>query len=305
MKPDLQTTLAGVRLENPLILAAGILGETGKSLARVAMAGAGAVTTKSIGREPRPGNGNPVIVELEFGLLNALGLPNPGIEEYAHELRHLSGLGVPVVGSIFGGDAAEFAFVGRRMEEYGVSILELNLSCPNAKGYGTSVGADPRFVGEIASAVKAAVRLPVFAKLTPNTDDIVALGRAAVEGGCDGLVAANTVRAMAINPELGLPVLRNAIGGYSGPAVKPIHLRCVFELSRARLGVPIVGVGGIATGRDVVEYLMAGADAVQVGTSLVSGGPEAFTRIRRELEAFMDENRFKALDQMKGLALRT
>ena len=300
--PNLTVDIAGICLSNPTILASGILGETAESLLRVGRSGAGAVTTKSIGLEPRLGHDNPTVVELESGLLNAIGLANCGISEFEAELEVAAGGQVPVIASIFGKDEVEFAEIARRVARHRIAAVELNLSCPHAAGYGAEVGSDPAMVGKITRAVKDAISLPVFVKLTPNTGDIVALGKAAVAAGCQALVAINTVTAIAINPEIGRVVLSNVYGGYSGPGIKPIGLRCVLQLASAGLGVPIVGVGGIASGRDVAEYLMAGASAVQIGTAARGDGPLVFRRVVGELEAFMAANRFEALGEMIGLA---
>jgi dihydroorotate dehydrogenase (NAD+) catalytic subunit len=301
---DLQTEIAGLSLKNPLILASGVLGETGKTLARVAQSGAGALTTKSIGLEPRQGHPNPTVVELDFGLLNAMGLPNPGITEYKSELESVLKANVPIIGSIFGNSADEFAKLAGIMSDYGVHALELNLSCPHAKGYGAELGADPKLVKNITAAVKNSVQIPVFVKLTPNTSDIVALGRAAVDGGCAGLVAINTIKGLALSPELGKPILSNILGGYSGPGIKPIGLRCVYELAIADLGVPIIGVGGITTGHDVAEYLMVGASAVQIGTAIYIDGLAVFEKILNELLDFMKMNNYGSVRDLIGLALK-
>lgn len=301
---DLKTEISDVQLKNPLILASGILGETGKTLERVVQSGVGALTTKSIGPEPRAGHNNPTIVELDYGLLNAMGLPNPGIDEYKQELAKIQNYGAPIIGSIFGKNDDEFTELAIKMEDYGITAIELNLSCPHASGYGAEIGSDPKLVQNITEKVKNKVKIPVLVKLTPNTADIVALGKAAVVGGCDGLVAINTVKGMAIAPELGRPILSNKFGGYSGPGIKPIGIRCVFELASANLGVPIIGVGGITTGEDVAEYLMAGASAVQIGTAVYSHGLEVFSKIESELSEFMVNNNFNSIQKMIGLAIK-
>jgi len=241
---------------------------------------------------------------LDYGLLNAMGLPNPGIEEYKEELSKILSCGVPVFGSIFGKDADEFAELAGLMADLGISALELNLSCPHASGYGAELGSDPEMVKSITAAVKSSISVPLFVKLTPNTADIVSLGRAAVDGGCDVLVAINTVKGLALEPDLGLPILSNKIGGYSGPGIKPIGLRCVFELKGADLGIPIIGVGGITNGRDVVEYLMVGACAVQIGTAVYSHGITVFSKIITELEEFMKKNNYNSISKITGLALK-
>jgi dihydroorotate dehydrogenase (NAD+) catalytic subunit len=301
---DLSIYISGLKLKNPIILASGILGETGKTLERVLNSGAAAVTTKSIGLEPRSGHSNPTIVELDHGLLNAMGLPNPGIDEYQNELQYITSQNLIVIGSIFGKNAQEFSALAKAMEEIGVAALELNLSCPHASGYGSELGCDPKIVKDITKAVKDSVSIPVFVKLTPNTSDITLLGEAAYEGNCDALVAINTVKGMAISAELGRPVLSNRFGGYSGPGIKPIGLRCVYELAQKLPEMPIIGVGGIMTASDLVEYLMAGATAVQIGTAVYQEGIEGFNKINHDLEKFMDVHGYNSINDLIGLALK-
>jgi len=300
---DLITEICGLRMESPLMLASGILGETGPSLVRVLKAGAGAVVTKSIGNEPREGYPNPTVVEIEDGLLNAIGLANPGIDAYMEELDiAIKGSGgAPIIGSIFGADADEFASLAARMEAGGAAGLELNLGCPHAKGYGAQIGQDPDLVKEITARVKATVKIPVLVKITPNVTDITEIAQAVEDGKGDAVVAINTVRAMAIDAELGRPVLSNKTGGMSGPAIKSIGLSAVWRIFE-KVKIPILGVGGISNGEDVVEYLMAGASAVQVGTAVWRGGPEVFGSIRMELEAFMDDNGKKGISDLIGVA---
>ena len=255
----------GLTLANPTILAAGILGTTGASLKRVASMGAGAVVTKSIGAEPKYGHPNPSLVKLESGYINAMGLPNPSYKEYSQELDTAKESGVPVIASIFGATEAEFAEIAKGLP--GAAAYELNVSCPHAKGYGMQVGTDPALVKAITKAVKGAVKAPVWVKLTPNVTDITSIGIAAQEGGADAVVAINTVKAMAIDIDSGYPILGNIQGGLSGPAVKPIAVRCVHDLYAA-LDIPVIGVGGISTWADAVEIIMAGATAVEIGSAV-------------------------------------
>lgn len=298
---DLGTEVAGVRLRNPTMLASGLLDETGGSMLRVYRAGAGAVVTKSIGGESREGNRNPTIVEVDGGLLNAVGLPNPGIEAFGEEVKHATSGGAAIVGSVYAHDAGEFAAVAGRMASYGVMAVELNLSCPHAKGLGSEIAQDPAAVEEIARAVKRSVRVPVFAKLSPNVADVASFAEAARRGGADAVTAINTVRAMAIQPEFRMPILTNAYGGLSGPAIKPIGLRCVWEI-REKVRIPIIGVGGIETGRDAVEYLMAGASAIQIGTALASRGLTVFASVCREMSEFMDRHGYAKISDLVGAA---
>lgn len=298
---ELAVDIAGLRLRNPTILASGILNETGKSMLEVARAGAGAVVTKSIGAEERDGHGNPCVVEVECGLLNAMGLPNPGVEAYARELVEARKGGVPVIASVFGASAGEIAEVCGAMATAGADAVELNLSCPHAEGYGAEIGSTPEMVMEICSAAKDSASLPIFAKLTPNTASIAALAKAAEEGGADGVVAINTLKGMAICPELARPVLSNRIGGLSGPAIRTVGVRAVYEISDA-VDIPVIGVGGVSTARDALEYLMAGAKAVQIGTAIRTRGVAVFAEVCRGLDDFMRENGYDSVAAMVGIA---
>jgi len=299
--PQMEVELAGLRLGNPFILASGIWGETGATLARILRSGAAAAVTKSIGLEPRPGYPNPTVMELPTGLLNAMGLPNPGIVAYKEEVEEALGAGKPIIGSIFGANPREFTALARRMEAYGVHALELNLSCPHAGGYGSTLGADPAMVRRITSAVSSAVDIPVLVKLTPNAASVAALARAAEKGGADGVSAINTLKGMAIEPALARPVLSHGSGGYSGPGVKPVGICCVYEIYEA-VKLPIAGMGGIMTGGDAAEYMMAGATAVQVGTALLLGRERTFPRLVRELGAFLDRNGYELARELTGRA---
>jgi len=296
---DLSTSVCGLTLANPTILAAGVLDETGKTMKAVASAGAGALVTKSIGKSPRQGHDNPCVVELDYGLLNAMGLPNPGIEAYREEIAIALESGAPVIGSVFGGDEEEISEVAALMEDCGVAAVELNLSCPHAKGLGAEIGSSPEKVESVCREAKNTVGIPVLAKLTPNTRSIVELAEAAERGGADALVAINTLKGMAISPEARMPVLANKLGGLSGPAIKPIGLRCVYEIYEA-VEIPVVGVGGVSNGRDAVEYIMAGASAVQIGTAVWRQGLSVFRTICDEISEFMDENGIAALTEIVG-----
>lgn len=301
--PDISTVVAGLKLKNPTMLASGIWGETASSLLKAAERGAAAVVTKSIGREPREGYPNPTVVELEYGLLNAMGLPNPGIEYFEKEMKEaVKKSRVPVIGSIFGKDAEEFSYLARKMEGYGADALELNLSCPHAKGYGSQLGENARKVFEITDAVKGSVKIPVFVKLTPNVTNIVEIAKAAENGGCDGIVAINTVKAMAINVHLQRPILSNRMGGYSGKAIKPIGVRCVYEICR-EVNRPVIGVGGINCGDDALEYIMAGAVAVQMGEA-VQHDENVFRKVGNEIEKFLEEEGYTKLKDIIGIAQR-
>jgi len=301
---DLAVRVAGVSLRNPFLLASGVWGESGESLAGAWRAGAGGVVTKSIGSVPRPGYPNPTIETYErWGLLNAMGLPNPGIEEYPREIEVARKAGATVIGSVFAGDADEFARLARRMASTGVVALELNLSCPHAEGFGTEVGGTPEDVEKIVRAVTKVVSVPVIAKITPNTNDAAALALAAQRGGAAAVSAINTLRAIAIDVRLRRPVLSHGVGGLSGPAIKPVGLACVWQIFN-KVSIPIIGIGGIATAQDALEYVMAGARALEVGTQVTFEGIGVFGRLARELSGLLDELGFARLDEAIGIAHR-
>lgn len=270
------TKIGGVQLNNHLLLAAGILGTTGASLARILRNGAGGVVTKSIGPTPKVGHPGPCLVTVEGGIINAMGLPNPSAA-FVDELDCLQG--EPVVVSIFGGTPEEFRMVAGWFSGK-VSGFELNLSCPHAEGYGSSIGSDPALVEECTKAV-ASLGMPTWVKLTPNVADIAEIGVAAERGGADAIVAINTVKAMRISTALGRPVLGNHFGGLSGKAVFPIAVRCIYDLYEA-CSIPIVGCGGVSTADNVVEMMMAGAGAVEIGSAVIDG-IDIFTTIAEDL----------------------
>ena len=290
--------ITGIKLENPLILAAGILGSTGASLRRVARAGAGAVVTKSLGLVPREGYRNPCVVELEDGFINAVGLQNPSYRNFMDEIKIAREANVPIVASIFGGRPEEFAEIATAMSG-DVDGFELNLSCPHAEGYGAEIGSDPMIVEEVTRSVKSATDLPVWVKLTPNVRDIATIGLAAERGGADAVVAINTLRAMAIDVESGYPILSNRFGGLSGAPIKPVAVRAVYELYQA-LEIPIIGVGGISSWEDAVEMMMAGASAVEIG-SAVYRGLDIFKEISDGISRYLERKDMR-LDEIVGIA---
>ncbi len=274
-EPDLSVELAGLRLRNPVMLAAGILGLSAHTLKRAYDAGAGAVVTKSIGPEPRAGFTTPILAELGCGLLNAVGLSNPGADYFAREVQALRA---------------------------GAVALELNVSCPHVSGV-REIGSRPELVEEVVRAVREAVDVPVFVKLSPNVSDIAEIGLAAERAGADGVVAINTVRALAIDIELRRPILSAGFGGLSGPAIKPIAVRAVAELYRA-LDVPVVGCGGVMGWRDAVELILAGASAIQVGSAVYYRGLGVFRAITSGLAAYMERMGYSSVADMVGDGVR-
>jgi len=301
---DLTCDFLNLRLRNPIVLASGILGTSADLLERVARAGAGAVTAKSCGPIPRVGHPNPVAVDWGHGLLNAIGLSNPGAEAEAKMLvearERLESLGVPVIASIFAGTVAEFGDVARIIAAARPHVIEVNISCPNvADEFGTPFAASCESAAAVTEAVKRnAGEIPIAVKLAPNVPDIGRIAAAVVEAGADAITAINTMPGMVINAEAGRPVLSNRIGGISGPALKPVALRCVYQIARA-VDVPVIGTGGVTTGRDAAEMLMAGATAVGVGSAVWTRGPEALGQIAGELAAFMEQHGYGTLQDLR------
>lgn len=297
---DFSLELAGLKLSNPFMNASGIMGNTGLLLKRLAEAGMGAVVTKSISLEPKEGYPNPVLVELPFGYLNAIGLANPGAEAFVEELKVAKEAKVPVIVSVFGSSIEEFARVAFKMEEAGADAIELNLSCPHAGGLLT-YSQDPRLAYETMARVKHSVSIPVFAKLSAETNNLVEVGKAVERAGADGVTAINTVRAMSIDVDLKRPALTSIYGGLSGPAIKPIAVRCVYQLYEA-LSIPVIGVGGILDHRDVIEFLLAGAHAVQLGSCLALKGLEVVSSIIEGLRRYLELQGLTSLRDLVGLA---
>lgn len=264
---DLGVEVGPLSLASPLIAACGTVGSV-VEFSRVSdLSLYGAAVAKSVSGEPWTGRPAPRIAPTEAGMLNGIGIQNPGIEAWVEEIGpRLDDLAVPVWGSAVGATAAEFGVVARGLETAGVRAVEVNLSCPNLEGE-TMFALDPGESARVVSTVRSAVGVPIGAKLSPNAQDIVSIARAAVDAGADFVTLANTVWGAAIDPLTRRPRLTGIIGGYSGAAVKPIALRCVIEVATAMPDVPIVGCGGIRTGDDVVEFLLAGASAVAIGTA--------------------------------------
>ncbi len=301
MSIRLATEVTGLKLANPTMLAAGILGLTGSSLRNVIEASAGAVVTKSVGLEQREGYHNPTVVQVKWGLINAMGLPNPGIHYFREEIREAKEKGVPIIVSVYGFSPEEFAEVARIAVEAGADALELNVSCPHVEKVGVEIGQDPQLVEEIVEVVKNRVHKPVFVKLTPHVVDITKVAKAAVEAGADAITAINTVKAMAINIETTWPILANKVGGLSGPAIKPIALRCVYEIFQ-EVDVPVIGCGGITTWRDAVEFMLAGASAVQIGTAIAFKGMGVFKSITRGIHAYLRKRDYRSVSEIVGLS---
>ena len=297
----LEVDLCNVKMKNPTMLAAGILGSTAASMNWVSRSGAGAIVTKSFGLEPNKGYPNPTTVEVTGGIINAIGLSNPGVDAFIGELEKIE-RSTPTIASIYGSSREDFAQLAAKIENY-ADLIELNVSCPHAqKGCGASIGEDPNFTGDIVKAVKKTTDIPIIVKLTPNVTDIVEIARSAEKAGCDGLTLINSLGpGLKIDIETANPILSNKFGGMSGPAIKPIALRCVYDTYDA-VKIPIIGVGGIADYRDVIEFLFAGALCVQIGTAIMFKGPSIFKEINLGIEKFMLEKDYKSINEMVGNA---
>ena len=290
---DLRVDLCGIELDNPVIPASGTFGYGYEMAEHYDINILGTFSFKGTTLEPRFGNPTPRIAECPAGLLNAVGLQNPGVEKVIREelprLRQV--FHKPVMANISGFSLEEYTEVARRLDrEEGIGWLEINISCPNVHGGGMSFGTDPRAAAAVTRAVKAVTTKPVIIKLTPNVTDIVSIARACEEAGADGLSLINTLLGMRFSLKTGQPLLANTTGGLSGPAVFPIALRMVYQVAQA-VRIPVIGLGGVSSARDVVEMMLAGARAVQVGSaSLVN--PAACREILEELPKVMEQYGF-------------
>ncbi len=298
--PRLSTKVASLKMLNPLVLASGILGSEGSLLVRAAREGFGAVTTKSFTPEAREGYKTPIIAFVEQGLLNAVGLANPGYKALPQILGDAKKGGVPVIVSIAASTPEEFSRIASYAEEHGADAIELNLSCPHVKGHGLQIGQDPDYTGEIVSSVSSIVNIPVFVKIGV-TDNLIETVSKALDKGADAIVAINTVKAMAIDIYAKKPVLSNKYGGLSGPAIHPIATRVIYDVYR-EFSPPIIGVGGVSTWMDAVEFLLAGASAVGVGTAVAYKGLSIAGEILQGIEEYMESEGFSTLEEIVGYA---
>ncbi len=297
----LSTTLCGVKLRNPTILASGILGISKDSAQRIIKGGAGAITLKSLCHEERKGHPGPNMVVIDSGMLNAVGLPGQGMDNAIADFERLDDLAAPIIGSIFGYTIEDFGIVAKKMASLSPAMIEIDISCPHMS-YSKPFYADAESIQKITRLVKKnAGGIPVSAKLSPNVHNIAELALVAEKAGADAITAINTASGMKIDLETRTPLLGNKTGGLSGPALKPIAVRCVYEVYEA-VKIPIVGTGGVTTGEDAIEMIMAGATAVGVGTACYYHGPDVFSRICDEMKAWMKKNKVKSLDEIRGSA---
>ena len=306
---DLSCLIAGIRFSNPLVLASGIWGTSPSLLERAARTGAGAVTAKTCTPVPRRGHRNPTAIDWGYGLINAMGLPNPGAEEEVRLLeeavRRLAPLGVPVIASISADTAESFGRSAEIVSRAGPALIEVNISCPNLQSEQHEMfAASAEAAANVTRSVKGATTIPCIIKLSPNVPDIAAIAQAVASAGADAITAINTMPGMLVDAETGTPVLANGGGGISGPALKPIALRCVHEIVSV-VALPVIGTGGVLTGQDAVEMISAGALCVGVGSAVFYRGEDAFSLIRDELSKWLQERGFTSLEQIRGRTRRT
>ena len=268
---------------------------------RASRAGAGAVVSKSFNVKGREGYRNPSFIEVQGGFLNALGIPNPGMEEMREEVETASKAGVPVIASVFGFDAEEFAAAAAMGEKGGAIAVELNVSCPHVREVGVEIGQRPKVVAEVTQAVKDRVRIPVFVKLSPNVTDITEVAKAAQSAGADAVTAINTALGMAVNVDSAYPILGGTLGGLSGPALHPIAVRAIYQIRRA-VDLPIIGVGGVQDYRGALEMMMVGASAVQIGSAVTSRGLEIFRDVTTGMSKFLEQRGLSSIRQVVGIA---
>jgi dihydroorotate dehydrogenase (NAD+) catalytic subunit len=298
--PNLSVQLGPLRLQNPVLVSSGTFGYGAEYADFVDLRRLGAVVVKGISLQPRAGNPPPRLVETPAGMINAIGLENVGVEAFlAEKLPYLRDQGVPVVVNIFGNTLEEYQEVATRLDGVpGVTALEINISCPNVKQGGMVFGTDPAMAASVVATVRQTTRLPLITKLTPNVTRIGDMARAAVDAGSDVISCVNTVAAMAVDVFSRRPKLANIIGGLSGPAIKPIALRCVYEVVQA-VDCPVVGIGGIMNATDALEFLLVGARAVQIGTANFVN-PRATLDILEGIELFLKSQGIDRLETFIG-----
>ena len=300
----LKTNFLQKELKNPTVLASGILGISASSWLNAAGKGAGAITTKSIGLKERKGHKAPVLVELESGFLNAVGLSCPGIEESIEEIKeYKKKCKIPLIASVFAEKTEEFGEVCSAVSEAKPDFIELNISCPNVESeFGIPFGANVENAAKATEIAKNSCKIPLIVKLSPNVLNIAEIAEAAEKAGADAINAINTLGpGMSIDLKAKKPILSNKKGGVSGKAIKPIAIRCVFDIFE-KVEIPVIGTGGITTGEDAVEIMMAGATLVGIGTAVYYRGINVFEKISKEIEEFMKKNGYKSVKELVGIA---
>lgn len=303
MEPSLAISIGKIELERPVMLASGILGISLDVFNRLYRSGAGAVVTKSLSKEPWEGYPNPTILSLNSGgWINAVGLSNPGAPNFAKMIEQNKD--VPIIVSLVGSIPEDFEFMIKQFENCHVTAYELNLSCPHVAKVGLEVGDDPELVKKIVSTAKKSSDTPVIAKVGLGTTHYLNTVGAAIESGIDAITAINTIRAMAIDVTLRRPILSNKFGGLSGSPIKPVALRCVYEIS-SKYNIPIIGCGGISTWEDAIEFFLAGASSVQLGSAIGDNWINVFDDINKGIKKYMNDNGFSKIEEMVGLAKKS
>ncbi len=298
---DLRTRLGDYVLESPLVAACGTVGSVVDFSGVGDLSVYGAAVAKSVSGTPWEGRKPPRLAPAGIGMLNGIGIQNPGVEQWVADIGpQLAALPTDVWGSAVGRDAAEFGAVARRLDGSGVAAIEANLSCPNLDS-GRMFALDADASAEVVAAIRGVTSLPLGAKLTPNSEDVVAVAEAVRDAGADWVVLGNTVWGAGFDIESRRPLLSGVVGGYSGTPIKPIALRCVWEVSQALPDLPIVGTGGVSSGADVVEFLLAGASAIGIGTAHFAN-PRVGERIIKQLQRYMERHKIGAVTELIGAA---
>ena len=300
MEPSLVTSIGKIELEKPAMLASGILGISLDVFNRLYRSGAGAVVTKSLSNEPWEGYPNPTIFSVDGGgWMNAVGLSNPGASNFAKMIE--PNQDVPIMVSLVGSIPEDFATMINEFKNCNVTAFELNLSCPHVAKVGLEVGDDPELVKQIVTTVKNSTNVPVIAKVGLGTTHYLNTVKTAIDSGIDAITAINTVRAMAIDVETQRPILSNKFGGLSGTPIKPIALRCVYEIS-SKYDIPIIGCGGISTWEDAIEFFLAGASGIQLGSAIGDNWINVFDDINKGILQYMTKKNYSTINEMVGLA---
>lgn len=297
---NMKVNIAGVELKNPIMTGSGTFNSGMEFEEFIDLNQIGAVVCKGVANKPWLGNPSPRIAETYGGMLNAVGLQNSGVEHFiANDLEFLKRYDTKVVVNLAGRTIEEYCEVARRLQDEAVDLLELNISCPNVKEGGVAFGVDPQMAAKVTKAVKAVSKQPLLVKLSPNVTDIVSIAKAVEDSGADGLTMINTLIGMRVDVHKRKPVLANKVGGFSGPAIKPVGVRMVYQVAK-EVKIPIVGLGGIMTGDDAIEYMMVGASAVAVGTANLIN-PRATMEVLEGMKAYMDQYDVKDINDIVGI----
>ena len=295
----LSIDIAGIRLRNPLLLASGFLGISQEIFNRLYNDGLGAIVSKSISVSPLEGYKGPTVVSLgEKGYINAVGLSNPGSDAFANEIINNQ---TPLIVSIVGSSVSEFPKLISKFDKLNILGYEINLSCPHVAKMGMEVGDDPELVIKIIKTIKSKTKKPIIIKVGIGNTDVLKLATTIQESGADAITAINTIRAMTINVDTGMPILSNKIGGLSGIPLKPIGVRCVYEISK-KVTIPVIGCGGIFTWEDALEYILAGATAIELGSVIGYEGLKAFNQIKLGIIRYLEKKGYKNIKEIVGLA---